>query len=85
LDKLDLSTKFNTRTYLWGKCLKGVSMERDEKVYTTPKVFEKIHKYDFSTINIQQDFALGVGHGVSLKFELKNESEHEIQSDQKEV
>jgi len=70
LDKLDLSVRFNTRTYVWGKCLKGVTMEREDKVFTTPQVFKGLQKYNFSTVSLQEDFALGVGHAVSLRFEL---------------
>jgi len=40
LERLGLDSGFNTRTYIWGKCAKGLTMERVEKVLTQPTVFK---------------------------------------------
>lgn len=56
-------------------------MERGARTILTPTVFKKIQSYSFSQTTILQDFAIGVGHAVNLKFILPDENNKEANGD----
>jgi hypothetical protein len=58
------------RVYLWGRVEKGVQMSKPSYTHLVPTQFKEVQPYHFSSICIQQDFALGIGHSVKLAIQV---------------
>ena len=56
--------------YLWGKIPAGLNMETYSQVNVIPEEFHALKPYNFSSVSIQQDFAIGLSHAVVVIFEL---------------
>lgn len=58
--------------YIWGQIPKGLNMEMHSQTNLIPREFTVIQPYNFSSIHINTDFAIGVSHAVKVTFELPN-------------
>lgn len=45
-------------------------METHAQINIIPEKFTEIQKYNFSTVNIRHDYAIGVSHAVKVTFEV---------------
>lgn len=55
-----------TRVFLWGHVGKGVNLSKQAHTHYVPTQFKEIQPYLFSSLSIQQDFAIGIGHSIKL-------------------
>ena len=45
-------------------------MSKQGYIHNTPTLFKDVQPYNFSNTYIQQDFAVGIGHALTLSFEI---------------
>jgi hypothetical protein len=48
-------------------------MKMHSTVHAVPQVFEELQTYNFSQLELQNDYAIGLSHAVKLTFGLPNE------------
>lgn len=60
---------------MWGHIPRGLAMKMHPQTNIVPQLFEELKPYSFSSVQINKDFAFGVGHAVRITFELPNESD----------
>ena len=67
--------------FIWGKIQRGLNMQMNSQTNDIPHEFNEVKPYNFSSLVINNDFAIGVSHAAKITFEIPNsEGKYGIQA-----